>query len=573
MALKAGTAYVDVGAKVSSSFGRDVEAGITAPMDSAGKKAGGVLGGSFNKAAAVAAGGVIAMKGAEFLTGAVDAARESAKIAAQSEAVVKSTGGAANISADQMGDLAEAISKKTAVDDEAIQSAENLLATFTNVRNEAGKGNDVFNQATSTLVDMAAALGTDVSSGAIQLGKALNDPVKGITALTRVGVTFTDQQKAQIAAMVEAGDVAGAQKVILAELNKEFGGSAEAQATGADRLAVAWGNVQEQIGGKLLPVVETLSTWLADHSELILPLVGLIAGGLVVAFTAWAISAASAAAATIAAAAPVLAIIAVIALLAAGIYLLVTNWDEIWSKIVSIAAAAWDAIKGAFSAAWQWIQSTWDAGLEAIKGAWNTAWGAVKSTVSGAWETMKSTVSGGVSAVVGFIASIPSKVLGFIGDMASAAARLGGAFLDGIKSGFTAAAGFAGDIASGIVSVLKDAWNTVAGMINDLVPNELGWGPFKLDLPDNPIPTFDAGGIVGGPRGRPVMALVHGGETILPTHRGDFSSASFLDALGDAGSRGGGPAVAIENATFAADVDVDLLFARASFAAKAGRFG
>ena len=30
------------------------------------------------------------------------------------------------------------------------------------------------------------------------LGKALNDPVKGITALGRAGVTFTDEQKKQI---------------------------------------------------------------------------------------------------------------------------------------------------------------------------------------------------------------------------------------------------------------------------------------------------------------------------------------------------------------------------------------
>ena len=79
-------------------------------------------------------------------------------------------------------------------------------------------------------VDLAQAMGGAPKDAAIQLGKALNDPIKGISALTRIGVTFTDEQKAQIKTMQEAGDMAGAQGVILAELNKEFGGSAQAAA-------------------------------------------------------------------------------------------------------------------------------------------------------------------------------------------------------------------------------------------------------------------------------------------------------------------------------------------------------
>jgi phage-related minor tail protein len=92
-------------------------------------------------------------------------------------------------------DLATAISNKTGIDDEAIQSGENLLLTFTNIRNETGKGNDVFNQATQTITDMSVALGQDMKSSAIQVGKALNDPIKGVTALQRVGVSFTAAQK------------------------------------------------------------------------------------------------------------------------------------------------------------------------------------------------------------------------------------------------------------------------------------------------------------------------------------------------------------------------------------------
>ena len=131
---------------------------------------------------------------------------------------------------DQVGDLVTAISNKAGYDDEAIQSGANLLLTFTNIRNEAGKGNDIFNQSTRILTDMSTAMGTEPKQAAIQLGKALNDPIKGISALSRVGVTFTDGQKKTIKSLVDGGKTMQAQKIILKELNSEFGGSAAAQA-------------------------------------------------------------------------------------------------------------------------------------------------------------------------------------------------------------------------------------------------------------------------------------------------------------------------------------------------------
>ena len=264
MTLRAGAAFVDILPRVGKSFSSDIDKAVSDPAEGVGKKAGGLLGGALGKAAA-AAGGLFAAKEAfDFLGNAVDAARESNKVSAQTEAVIKSTGGAANLTAKQFGDLATAISNKTGVDDEAVQSAENLLATFTNVRNGVGKNNDIFSQATSIMVDMGAAMGTEPKAAAIQLGKALNDPIKGVTALSRVGVTFTDEQKKTIATMVETGKTAEAQKVILAELRKEFGGSAAAQANAGDRLKVTLGNLQEDLGNRLLPIVDKVASFLAD---------------------------------------------------------------------------------------------------------------------------------------------------------------------------------------------------------------------------------------------------------------------------------------------------------------------
>ena len=237
-------------------FDKNLKADVTKSATSVGGIIKGILG------AQVLAFG--ARAGVDFLSGAVEAARESNAVAVQTAAVIKSTGGAANVTAKDIDKLSDSIARKTGIDDEQIAKASNLLLTFTGVRNEVGKGNDIFNQATKIATDMGKALGTDASGSAIQLGKALNDPVKGITALTRVGVTFTDQQKKQIEGFVASGKAAEAQKVILAELSKEFGGSAEAQATAAGRLGVTIGNIKEDIGNKLIPVIDKAATVLAD---------------------------------------------------------------------------------------------------------------------------------------------------------------------------------------------------------------------------------------------------------------------------------------------------------------------
>jgi acid phosphatase family membrane protein YuiD len=241
-------------------------------FDEAGRHAGG-FGASLRRVGEIATGFLAAnviSKIPGLFRGVMDEAREAQLATAQTNAVLKSTGGIANVSAAQIGTLATAISNKVGVDDEAIQSGENLLLTFTGIRNETGKGNDIFNRATTAITDLAAGMNKgEVSSeglkaSAIQVGKALNDPIKGVTALQKIGVTFTAGQKAQIKSLVEHGHALQAQKIILGELNKEFGGSAAAGATAGKRLGVVMGNIKESIGTALLPVVDKLANWLSD---------------------------------------------------------------------------------------------------------------------------------------------------------------------------------------------------------------------------------------------------------------------------------------------------------------------
>ncbi len=226
-------------------MGREVDT-LESRMRRMGATGARVLGG------AVVAGAVAAAYG---IKKSVDEAREANKVGAQTGAVIKSTGGAAKVTEKQVASLAGAVSLKAGIDDEAVQSGANLLLTFTNIRNEAGKGNDVFNQSTETIVDMSAALDQDLKSSAIQVGKALNDPIKGLTALQRVGVSFSEQKAEQIKQWVEEGETLRAQKAILAELNKEFGGSAEAQADSFDKLKVGIENAEEQIGQIFIPIL------------------------------------------------------------------------------------------------------------------------------------------------------------------------------------------------------------------------------------------------------------------------------------------------------------------------------
>ncbi len=161
------------------------------------------------------------------------------------EAVLKATGHASGLTGRELNGLADAMEASTMATAEGVMDAASVLATFRSV------SGDTFVRAIKAAQDLAAVFGQDLRSSAVQLGKALEDPVEGITALKRVGVTFTAGQREMIAAMVEAGDVAGAQVLILETLEKQVGDAGEAEAKGltgaTHHLKAAWGNLLEEL--------------------------------------------------------------------------------------------------------------------------------------------------------------------------------------------------------------------------------------------------------------------------------------------------------------------------------------
>jgi len=190
------------------------------------------------------------------ITGLIATYRTQEQAERKLETVIRSTGEAAGLTAQELKDMASGLQEVTTFGDEAIIEAQSLLLTFTKV------GKDVFPQATESILNMSAALGTDLKSQALQVGKALNDPIAGVTALTRAGVSLTEQQKEQIKTFSESGNIVKAQTLILKELEVQFGGQARATAEGTGRfiqLSNTLGDVAEVIGKQLVPPLSKMA--------------------------------------------------------------------------------------------------------------------------------------------------------------------------------------------------------------------------------------------------------------------------------------------------------------------------
>jgi hypothetical protein len=214
--------------------------------------------------------GVTVAAGFAIITGAATKAltafAEAEKSQLRLAGVLKATGGAAGLTAQQITAFNDALERQTFFTKENLNQASAALATFKSV------SGDTFTTAISLAADLAEVFGGDVSSSATQLGKALEDPIKGITALTRVGVTFTVAQKDQIEALVESGELLKAQGIILDTLKGQVGGAAQAVAGG---LAGAWDNLGDSVGDAF----EAFGEWLNSEGAFT-NFINNIAGGI-----------------------------------------------------------------------------------------------------------------------------------------------------------------------------------------------------------------------------------------------------------------------------------------------------
>jgi hypothetical protein len=544
MATEVGQAYVTL-IPSAKGFASKMQREVAGEVAKAGRSAGDDYGDAFNREAsatlkskatgmfkgmALAAGGALAAAGVgTFLRDSIAGARESAQVTARTENVIKSMGNASKISATQVADLAEALSNKTGMDDEAIQAGENLLLTFGNVRNEAGKGNNIFTQTTGLMVDMSRAMGTDTKGAAIQLGKALNDPVKGVSALSRVGVSFSKQQTKQIKKLQESGKTLEAQKIVLGEVKKQFGGAGKAMATPAERAKIAFGNFQEDLGTLLLPALDKVLTkasdilpavsdfatmladklgpaisdalgaaedlfgFLSDHQTEVKVLTAIFAGLVAITYAhaaamwlstnsikAWVMQTKIIQAVTKAWAAvqwllniamsanPIgLIIIAVAALVALVVFII--KKFHLWDDITRALGASWQWLKDTFGAVWKAIKTGTVKGVTAVvtfvKGLPGKLWNALKSLGGKLANVFKSAWNAAKRAVANGIAAVVAYVKGLPGRLLA----LGGAFASAGRAIIGAFVNGLKNAAGIITGIAGNVWDALRGLLNGAI--------------------------------------------------------------------------------------------------------
>lgn len=218
------------------------------------------VGGVFNKLSSV-----IAVAGVGMFAGqALHEYEEAAAANAQMRASYLSTNAAVGASYEHLQGLSDKLASTSIYDDDDIAKAQSVLLTFTNIKGA------VYDQALPAITDVASKMG-GVESATIQIGKALNSPTEGITALTRVGVSFTQQQKDIIKHYEDIGQTAKAQQIMISELNKEFGGSAKAalDANPSIRINKQIKEIQETVGGVIMQLIVELKPAIMTITEVL----------------------------------------------------------------------------------------------------------------------------------------------------------------------------------------------------------------------------------------------------------------------------------------------------------------
>lgn len=456
-------------------------------------------------------------------------------------------GGETNNVVNRLKDFATAQMKLTGTDDDVIKGTQAKLLTFKNLAESADEAGGMFDRATKISMDMAAVFGGDASSKAVILGKALNDPIKGIASLSRVGVQFTDDQKKMIEGMVASGDMAGAQAMIMKELETQVGGTAEASATAGEKMKARFDDAIQSLGTTLMPVfngiigfiadsvvpafedaaagVKGFLGWFGDNQGWLLPVlagIGTALLGISIYTAALGVASAVAAAgglpAIIAAtwawtaallANPVTWIILGIAALVAAIVALAMNWE---------AVTAW--VSGVWSAFTGWLEMS----FESVANWWNNLWTGISTFVQGVWNGIVAWFSGALQWLVDLFMNwtLLGQVIknwdaikgAFTGAWKGITSWFSGA-LDSFtrfwQNAWTGIGNFVGDVFGNIVGFVKAPLNAIIGLVNKAIG---AINQIKVDIPDW-VPGL--GGQTLGFNIPKIPALAKGGFVDSPT--------------------------------------------------------
>lgn len=162
------------------------------------------------------------------------------------DAIIKSTGQSAGLTADDIDKFSRSLAASTLASTAGVRDAAGVLLTFRSISGET------FKETLTLAQDLAATLGTDLKGATLQLGKALEDPATGLTALRRSGVSFTQAEQDLIKSLQESGRAFEAQSLILDKVRQQVGGAGAGEAGGlsgaVDTLSQRWGEFLEAVG-------------------------------------------------------------------------------------------------------------------------------------------------------------------------------------------------------------------------------------------------------------------------------------------------------------------------------------
>ena len=291
MASRIAEAYVQIVPRIDG-IGSGLTKGLSNDMGNVGEQGGQGFAGGFKKVI----GPALALAAVAAIGGFVKASIAAGEAAATSNARIQNIAESMNLFGSETSavtarlvDYANKQAILTGVDQNAIKGTQAKLLTFKELAATAGDVGGAFDRATAAAVDLAAAGFGSAEQNAVQLGKALQDPVKGITALARSGVTFTEQEKEKIRVLTESGQILEAQDLILQAIETQVGGTAAATANASDKIAVAMSQLKETVGQELepaftlfaealIPVIQDLGPVLASVFGSLTPIFSTLAG-------------------------------------------------------------------------------------------------------------------------------------------------------------------------------------------------------------------------------------------------------------------------------------------------------
>jgi hypothetical protein len=244
------------GTEFSAGFQRSltnfISAGGRGGVGSVGAEIGASLMGGMSMAVVAGTAGVVAavIGVATAALKSLQAFVQTEKILLRLEAAFRSTSGAAGKTAREMREFAAEVAAISLAPENEILEAAALISTFQNIVGEN------FEKAIKVSNDMAIAMGTNTKSAALQLSKALAQPLTGLQSLREIGILFTDEQKDMIVAMNRAGEVAAAQNEVF-KILAENGIDGNSAAT--ETLSGKWTQLVNSSQGLLSAIGELIS--------------------------------------------------------------------------------------------------------------------------------------------------------------------------------------------------------------------------------------------------------------------------------------------------------------------------